>query len=264
MAKVFNLGIGMIVVVPEADVYKALDVLRSHGQRPSVIGSITAGHGARPPRLTSRPVLRLRSRPRSAGTGRPTPGRGIGGRRQRSRANQVSVLARRPVSRWVIVRSRAGDDHDAVPVGGAESTVVASADASARWTSRRRRRAAVGRGRAIGAPADGPSGARPALDAGRSSASPVHRRPSRRPSPRRPGPPGRSQVAHRRRESRWRGRRGRRVGIGRGDVVEVAVERSGRASPQCSTIAVEDERPELRAWSAGANGSIAARARGRG
>ena len=33
MAKVFNLGIGMIVVVPEDDVYKALDVLRSAGQR---------------------------------------------------------------------------------------------------------------------------------------------------------------------------------------------------------------------------------------
>jgi phosphoribosylformylglycinamidine cyclo-ligase len=45
MAKVFNLGIGMIVVVPEADVYKALDVLRSHDQRASVIGSIATGHG---------------------------------------------------------------------------------------------------------------------------------------------------------------------------------------------------------------------------
>jgi phosphoribosylformylglycinamidine cyclo-ligase len=45
MAKVFNLGIGMIVVVPESDVYKALDVLRSHGQLASVIGSITPGSG---------------------------------------------------------------------------------------------------------------------------------------------------------------------------------------------------------------------------
>jgi phosphoribosylformylglycinamidine cyclo-ligase len=45
MAKVFNLGIGMIVVVPETDVYKALDVLRSHGQLASVIGSITPGSG---------------------------------------------------------------------------------------------------------------------------------------------------------------------------------------------------------------------------
>jgi phosphoribosylformylglycinamidine cyclo-ligase len=46
MAKVFNLGIGMIVVVPDADAYKALDVLRSHDQRATVVGSITAGHGA--------------------------------------------------------------------------------------------------------------------------------------------------------------------------------------------------------------------------
>jgi phosphoribosylformylglycinamidine cyclo-ligase len=46
MAKVFNLGIGMIVVVPEAEVYKALDVLRSHDQRATVVGSVTTGHGA--------------------------------------------------------------------------------------------------------------------------------------------------------------------------------------------------------------------------
>ncbi len=45
MAKVFNLGIGMIVVVPEHDSYKALDVLRAAGQRAAVIGSITAGTG---------------------------------------------------------------------------------------------------------------------------------------------------------------------------------------------------------------------------
>jgi phosphoribosylformylglycinamidine cyclo-ligase len=45
MAKVFNLGVGMIVVVPEGEVYKALDVLRSNDQRATVIGSITAGHG---------------------------------------------------------------------------------------------------------------------------------------------------------------------------------------------------------------------------
>ena len=45
MAKVFNLGIGMIVVVPEAESYKALDVLRSNGQLASVIGSVTDGSG---------------------------------------------------------------------------------------------------------------------------------------------------------------------------------------------------------------------------
>ncbi len=45
MARVFNLGIGMIVVVPEADAYKALDVLRAAGPRATVIGSITPGDG---------------------------------------------------------------------------------------------------------------------------------------------------------------------------------------------------------------------------
>ncbi len=45
MAKVFNLGIGMIVVVPEGETYKALDVLRAEGQRASVIGSIQPGSG---------------------------------------------------------------------------------------------------------------------------------------------------------------------------------------------------------------------------
>jgi phosphoribosylformylglycinamidine cyclo-ligase len=45
MAKVFNLGIGMIAVVPEAESYKALDVLRAEGQRAMVIGSITTGSG---------------------------------------------------------------------------------------------------------------------------------------------------------------------------------------------------------------------------
>ncbi len=46
MARVFNLGIGMIVVVPETESYKALDVLRAAGQRAAVIGSITPGSGA--------------------------------------------------------------------------------------------------------------------------------------------------------------------------------------------------------------------------
>jgi phosphoribosylformylglycinamidine cyclo-ligase len=45
MAKVFNLGIGMIVVVPEGETYKTLDVLRAEGQRASVIGSIQPGSG---------------------------------------------------------------------------------------------------------------------------------------------------------------------------------------------------------------------------
>jgi phosphoribosylformylglycinamidine cyclo-ligase len=45
MRRVFNLGIGMAVVVPESDVYAALDVLRAHGHRASEIGRITEGDG---------------------------------------------------------------------------------------------------------------------------------------------------------------------------------------------------------------------------
>ena len=44
MAKVFNLGLGMIVVVPEADFPKAIDSLRSHGQRAVRVGEIV-GNG---------------------------------------------------------------------------------------------------------------------------------------------------------------------------------------------------------------------------
>jgi phosphoribosylformylglycinamidine cyclo-ligase len=45
MAKVFNLGLGMMVVVPESDVYNALDVLRASGHRASEVGRIVAGDG---------------------------------------------------------------------------------------------------------------------------------------------------------------------------------------------------------------------------
>ncbi len=45
MAKVFNLGLGMIVVVPETDVYNALDVLRANGHRATEVGRIVAGDG---------------------------------------------------------------------------------------------------------------------------------------------------------------------------------------------------------------------------
>lgn len=45
MRKVFNLGIGMVVVVPQDDAYRALDVLRSNGQRATEIGTITKGTG---------------------------------------------------------------------------------------------------------------------------------------------------------------------------------------------------------------------------
>jgi phosphoribosylformylglycinamidine cyclo-ligase len=45
MAKVFNLGVGMIVVVPEDDAYRALDVLRSRDQRAVRIGRVAEGSG---------------------------------------------------------------------------------------------------------------------------------------------------------------------------------------------------------------------------
>ncbi len=45
MRKVFNLGIGMVVVVPEDEAYRAIDILRSHGQRATEIGRIHKGDG---------------------------------------------------------------------------------------------------------------------------------------------------------------------------------------------------------------------------
>ncbi len=46
MARVFNLGIGMVVAVPRGEAFRALDVLRSRGQRAVEIGSIARGSGA--------------------------------------------------------------------------------------------------------------------------------------------------------------------------------------------------------------------------
>jgi phosphoribosylformylglycinamidine cyclo-ligase len=45
MAKVFNLGVGMVVVVPETDATRALDLLRTHGHRAAVVGRIVPGRG---------------------------------------------------------------------------------------------------------------------------------------------------------------------------------------------------------------------------
>ncbi len=45
MRRVFNLGIGMVVVVPQDEVYRALDVLRSNGQRAVELGQVTKGTG---------------------------------------------------------------------------------------------------------------------------------------------------------------------------------------------------------------------------
>lgn len=45
MAKVFNMGIGMVAVVPPDEAYRALDVLRARGVRASEIGRIERGSG---------------------------------------------------------------------------------------------------------------------------------------------------------------------------------------------------------------------------
>ncbi|MBW3555562.1 MAG: phosphoribosylformylglycinamidine cyclo-ligase [Actinobacteria bacterium] len=47
MARVFNLGLGMIVVVPRSDVFKALDVLRARDHRGATeVGHVVEGRGA--------------------------------------------------------------------------------------------------------------------------------------------------------------------------------------------------------------------------
>ena len=45
MARVFNLGVGMVVVVAPDDAYRAIDVLRGHGHAARQIGTVTAGAG---------------------------------------------------------------------------------------------------------------------------------------------------------------------------------------------------------------------------
>ncbi len=45
MRKVFNLGIGMVVVVAPDEVHRTLDLLRTEGHRATEIGQIAAGHG---------------------------------------------------------------------------------------------------------------------------------------------------------------------------------------------------------------------------
>ena len=45
MRKVFNLGIGMVVVVAQDEVHRTLDVLRTEGHRATEIGQVVPGHG---------------------------------------------------------------------------------------------------------------------------------------------------------------------------------------------------------------------------
>ena len=46
MARVFNLGIGMVVVVPEPDAGQAMERLEAHGHRARAIGEIRGGDGS--------------------------------------------------------------------------------------------------------------------------------------------------------------------------------------------------------------------------
>jgi phosphoribosylformylglycinamidine cyclo-ligase len=46
MRQVFNLGLGMVAVIPREDLYRALDVLRAEGHRAVEIGQVERGHGA--------------------------------------------------------------------------------------------------------------------------------------------------------------------------------------------------------------------------
>jgi phosphoribosylformylglycinamidine cyclo-ligase len=43
MARVFNLGLGMVLVVPEGESFRALDILRGEGHHATVVGRIEAG-----------------------------------------------------------------------------------------------------------------------------------------------------------------------------------------------------------------------------
>ncbi|MGB6058959.1 MAG: phosphoribosylformylglycinamidine cyclo-ligase [Microthrixaceae bacterium] len=45
MRKVFNLGIGMVAVVPAESAHRAIDVLRTAGHRARAVGEVVEGHG---------------------------------------------------------------------------------------------------------------------------------------------------------------------------------------------------------------------------
>ena len=71
----FNLGIGMVVVVAADDAYRALDVLRTDGHRAAEIGTVEHGDGAGPPRRSrgGQPVQRDAAPRAAAARGAPHP-----------------------------------------------------------------------------------------------------------------------------------------------------------------------------------------------
>ena len=47
MFNIFNMGIGMVLAVDESEAQKAIDILASHGEKASVVGTIVDGEGVR-------------------------------------------------------------------------------------------------------------------------------------------------------------------------------------------------------------------------
>jgi phosphoribosylformylglycinamidine cyclo-ligase len=45
MESVFNLGLGMLAVVPRGEAFRALDAVRAAGQDAWIVGEIVEGHG---------------------------------------------------------------------------------------------------------------------------------------------------------------------------------------------------------------------------
>ena len=41
MFNIFNMGIGMVVVMEESEAGKAIEILESHGEKASIIGKVT-------------------------------------------------------------------------------------------------------------------------------------------------------------------------------------------------------------------------------
>jgi phosphoribosylformylglycinamidine cyclo-ligase len=45
MFNIFNMGIGMVIALPEADAQKAIAILEAEGERATVIGRVVDGEG---------------------------------------------------------------------------------------------------------------------------------------------------------------------------------------------------------------------------
>ena len=45
MCNIFNMGIGMVLALDASEADKAIEILKSHGEKASVIGRVTATEG---------------------------------------------------------------------------------------------------------------------------------------------------------------------------------------------------------------------------